>query len=142
MAKKCYYITYTNCAGVSGSQYVCSESVVYHASGGDCGGGWFESADLGYNKSNASEQLGLANVTSMSNCPGCIPGIDPNAPCDCVNGGCVPKATYGTPGKYPSLADCEAGCAKDSNCNGECVSTDEIAALQQATSNLRSRLCK
>jgi hypothetical protein len=68
-------------------------------------------------------------------------GVTPEGKCDCVNGGCVPSATYNTPGKYANLAACESGCAKDSPCTGECVSTAEIAALQQAVSTVQSRLC-
>jgi hypothetical protein len=67
--------------------------------------------------------------------------VDPNQKCDCVNGGCVPATTYNTPGKYATLAACQAGCAKDSACAGECVSAAELAALEQAANNLKSRLC-
>jgi hypothetical protein len=70
-----------------------------------------------------------------------IPPVDPNSPCDCLNGGCVPKTLYKTPGKYPSLAACQAGCAKDSACLGECVSPEQLAALQQAADLVKSKLC-
>jgi hypothetical protein len=76
-------------------------------------------------------------VSSSSDCP----PIDPAQPCDCVNGGCVPKTTYNTPGKYPSLAACQSGCAKDSACLGECVSPEQLAALQQAADLVKSKLC-
>ncbi len=70
---------------------------------------------------------------------------DPNpldlVPCDCVNGGCVPKTTYNTPGVFPSLAACQSGCAKNSNCTGECVDPSEIAALGQALNTLQSKFC-
>jgi hypothetical protein len=72
---------------------------------------------------------------------GCGDSISPNQQYDCLNGGCIPKATYNTPGVYASLAACESGCAKNSDCTGECVSAEELAALQQATDNLRSRYC-
>ena len=62
--------------------------------------------------------------------------------CDCINGGCLPAAMYSTPGKFSNLANCQSACAKDSTCTGECVSPEQIAALQQAASNVRSRLCK
>ena len=67
--------------------------------------------------------------------------IVPNQPYDCVNGGCVPKETYKTPGAFASLAACQSGCAKNSNCTGECVNPAELAALQQAASNLQSKIC-
>jgi hypothetical protein len=76
---------------------------------------------------------------------GCLPspppGLPPQTRCDCLNGVCIPKATYNTPGKYANLALCQAGCAKDSACNGECVSPEEIEALQQAAAKVRGKLC-
>lgn len=68
--------------------------------------------------------------------------IDPRNSYDCLNGGCVPTATYGTPGKYANLSACQSGCAKDSPCTGDCIPSSEMAALQQAASNLQSRICK
>jgi hypothetical protein len=141
MAKKCYYVTYTNCLGASGDAYLCAEDLEYR-SGGRCGGGYFSSADLGYNADNASEQQGTVTQVSSSNCPNCVASIEPTQPYDCLNGGCVPKTTYNTPGVYVNLAACQSGCAKNSNCTGECVSSEELAALQQAANNLKSRLCK
>jgi hypothetical protein len=68
--------------------------------------------------------------------------LDPGQKYDCVNGGCVPKSTYSTPGKYDSLAACQSACAKDSPCNGECISAAEIAALQQAANKAQANCCK
>jgi hypothetical protein len=69
-------------------------------------------------------------------------GCNGNAPgYDCINGGCVPKSTYSTPGVFSTLAACTSGCAKNSNCTGECVSAQELAALQQAAGSLQSRIC-
>jgi hypothetical protein len=70
-------------------------------------------------------------------------GCDDNAnqKCDCINGGCLPSKIYNTPGKYANLAACESGCAKDSNCDGECVSAAEISALQQAANALQNEFC-
>jgi len=68
--------------------------------------------------------------------------LDPTVAHDCINGGCIPSTTYNTPGIFANLAACQSGCAKNSNCVGECVSAAQIAALQAATSNLISRYCK
>ena len=68
-------------------------------------------------------------------------GIPPDQPFDCVNGGCIPKSIYNTPGLFPNLAACQSGCAKNSNCTGECVSAEELAALQQAANQLQSKIC-
>jgi hypothetical protein len=71
-----------------------------------------------------------------------VPPVSAAAPCDCVNGGCVPKTLYGTPGVFANLAACQGGCAKNSNCMGECVDPAEIAALKQAVNTLQSKICK
>lgn len=59
---------------------------------------------------------------------------------DCLNGGCVPSTTYNTPGLYPNLAGCQSQCG-GGNCNGECVSLAELAALQQAANRAQSNCC-
>jgi hypothetical protein len=69
-------------------------------------------------------------------------GLNPNVPCDCINGGCVPKTTYNTPGVFANLAACQSGCAKNSNCTGECVDPAEIAAHRQALNNLQAKICR
>ena len=73
---------------------------------------------------------------------GCDNSPPPDQPYDCLNGGCVPKTTYNTPGVFATLAACQSGCAKNSDCVGECVSTGELAALQQAANNLQTKFCK
>jgi hypothetical protein len=140
MAKKCYLITYTNCAGVSGSAYICAEDLVY-LPGGSCGGGYFASISNNYGATNASQVLGTVVQVSMGNCPDCSELKD-NQPYDCINGGCVPKKTYNTPGVFANLSACEAGCAKNSDCPGECVTAEDIANLKQAANNLQARHCK
>lgn len=70
-----------------------------------------------------------------------IPTVDPAMPCDCINGGCVPKNTYNTPGVFATLDACQSRCAKNSNCTGECVDPAEIAAHQQAINNLKAKIC-
>jgi hypothetical protein len=80
-------------------------------------------------------------LTLCSDC-GTPPPLTPNQPHDCVNGNCLPKVTYNTPGKYASLAACQSGCAKDSPCTGECIPSTDIAALQQAASKAQANCCK
>lgn len=70
---------------------------------------------------------------------------DPLAPTvrhDCINGTCLPKTTYGTPGRYASRAACVGACARDSDCTGECVPVAEIAALRQAANRLKTKFCR
>ena len=141
MAKKCYYITYVNCANQSGSGYVCADDLAY-VGGGSCGGGYFYSASNGFNEGNASEKSGSVTQVDCSSCEGCCSGeVSPNQAFDCLNGGCIPKSTYGTPGTFANLTACQYGCAKNSDCKGECVSAEELAALQQAASALQAKIC-
>lgn len=62
-------------------------------------------------------------------------------PCDCINGECLPQSTHNTSGAYGSVEECRAGCAQNSQCNGECVNPAEITALRQALTALQARIC-
>lgn len=147
MAKKCYFIEYVNCAGVSGSGYYCSESIVYNPTGGSCGGGWFESADLGFNVGSASEQSGSVTIVAMSFCPGCDAGAGSH---DCINGACVPKETYNTQGIFTSLTECQAVCTSN-GCSPPgsdycppgkvCITSAEWAQIEQLASLNKSKHC-
>jgi hypothetical protein len=140
MAKKCYFAQYIDCIGRPGSAYICSENL-YDAGDGHCGGPRFASSDHDYTVDNASAQQITISVVDCALCAGCNCTDLSNEKCDCLNGGCVPAATYNTPGKYANLAACESGCAKDSTCNGECVSAADLAALQQAAALVQPRIC-
>lgn len=82
--------------------------------------------------------------TTMVNCPNCgpPPPLSQNQPHDCINGNCLPKTSYNTPGIYSNLAACQSACAKNSNCTGECVPVAEIATLRSAVTALQQRICK
>lgn len=67
--------------------------------------------------------------------------VPPDQPFDCLNGGCIPKTAYGTPGFYANLASCQSGCARNSNCRGKCVSPEDMAALEQAANQLQAKIC-
>lgn len=99
--------------------------------GPEAGGGWC------FRSSDAYQITDL----SPSQCVKCQPSIPTNVQYDCLNGGCVPKTTYNTPGFYANLAACQSGCAKNSNCKGECVEAAELAQLQQAVGNIKNRIC-
>ena len=102
-----------------------------------CGYTWTSLAKNGVKHPDANNWSFSTYAFSYS---GCEP--DPNKPCDCINGGCVPATMYDTPGLFPKLADCQSGCAPDSDCEGECVSSAEILTLQQSIGNLQSKICK
>ena len=144
MAKKCWRVDWTNCDGSKNGGYYCSSTMEWITTGGHiCGTGYFLAPDLNWKASTDSELAGTFSQVSCSFCSNCcVDSISPNQKYDCINGGCVPKITYSTPGVFANLAACESGCAKNSNCTGECVSAPEIAALQQAANNLQAKNCK
>ncbi|MEH2415411.1 hypothetical protein [Nostoc sp.] len=138
MSKKCWYLTYTNCAGASGVGYVCSEDLIYVPSGGGCGGGYFVSSDLGFNAGNASELAGTVQQVSCSFCPGCC--TDPVAVTyDCINGACTKKDVYKTPGLYANLSICEEACG--TGCGGKCISNADWAQIEGLSGQLMNRNC-
>jgi hypothetical protein len=76
--KKCWRVTYLNCANVSGTEYLCATDLEYVPTGGTCGGGYFLSQDLGFNVSNASEKSGTAQQVALSFCgSACTGGQEP-----------------------------------------------------------------
>jgi hypothetical protein len=140
MAKKCWRSSGIGCDNVFRSGYFCSENLVV-VGGGVCGGVILVDAE-GRSAANPAYYSAISQAVeqvSCSNCSGCCQ--NPDVVCDCVNGGCVPATTYNTPGVYASLAACQSGCAQNSPCTGECVDPAEIAALNQAISSLRPRIC-
>ena len=141
MAKKCYKVTSLGCDDGLRVGYYCLDGLSI-TGGGVCGGGQFVPVPYFGDSTSNSTKSGSFVIVSCSKCSGCCTdAINPDQACDCVNGGCVPKATYNTPGAFATLAACQSGCAKNSNCAGECVDPAELAALQQAASNLQSKIC-
>ncbi|MEH1981410.1 MAG: hypothetical protein V7L27_19440 [Nostoc sp.] len=59
---------------------------------------------------------------------------------DCVNGACVPKALYSTPGLYENLSACEVVCGTG-GCSGTCVSNSDWAQIEGLSGQLRNRNC-
>jgi hypothetical protein len=140
MSKKCWRIDYLNCADVVGTGYECEEDISIVSSQNACGPVALRATSGKFTDGNSTCKSLSVNVVDCSNCPNCC-GVSVQK-CDCLNGGCISQQTYNTPGKYASLEDCQARCAKDSNCDGECVSAAEIAALQQTANLVRNKLCR
>jgi hypothetical protein len=136
--KKCWYITYTNCIGQTGTDYLCSKDLSYIPTGGSCGGGYFYSVDLGFNASNASEIAGTVQQVSCNFCSNCCTD-SPNSTYDCINAACVSKNTYNTPGIYNSLAECEQACG--TGCSGKCISNSDWAQIEGLANQLKNKNC-
>lgn len=109
--------------------------------------------DLGYNGSsnkvysvycNGSQGLltlgtyypGSISITirsSSNSCPATPTGYD------CINGTCIPKATFNTPGFYKNLSECETACG--TGCSGKCISNAEWAQIESLSNQLKNRNC-
>ena len=59
---------------------------------------------------------------------------------DCVNGACVKKTKFSTPGFYKSLSDCETACG--TGCSGKCLSNADWNQIKGLANKLKSRNCK
>jgi hypothetical protein len=129
MGNKCYHLLNKGCNGGDYEFFVCAASLETQE-GGDCGGVKFF-VNGQYTGSAKSTTIEIVNCQQCAGCS-CDQTVDPNAPCDCLNGGCVPASTYGTPGAYASYTDCIYGCAKNADCKGVCISANELANLQRA----------
>jgi hypothetical protein len=146
------------CIGVQGQKYGESGAIAHAICSAGLtiipGGGVTQSWDLvqdaegrsagnvqGWSYAEASFILPGGKAGLCGYCPGCCndDGTRPDS-YDSVSGECVKADTHGTPGKYASLAECEA--ANKGKCDGECVSTDDLAALQQAADRVKSKFCK
>jgi hypothetical protein len=67
------------------------------------------------------------------------PDEPPQEKYDCINGSCIPKTTYNTPGLYQSLSACEIACG--TGCSGKCISNSDWAQIEGLSSQLRNKSC-
>ena len=58
---------------------------------------------------------------------------------DCINGACVKKEVYSTPGIYQGIEECEVACG--SGCSGKCLSNSEWSKINSLASQLKSKNC-
>lgn len=130
----------------------CVSSAAYRSSGNTLNGGpWLDCPQLGWNAGSAAVSKGRVTAIS-SECVDCNrntpagfvepgAGVSPDQRFDCINGNCLPSVTYNTPGFYANQSACQSGCAKNSNCNGECVSAADMARLNQVVAQVRGKYC-
>lgn len=58
---------------------------------------------------------------------------------DCLNGICVEKKAYNTPGIFKSLSECETACG--TGCSGQCIPNDEWNKIQSLANQLKNKNC-
>ncbi len=74
----------------------------------------------------------------FGNCNEC-PNIPPEDPYDCINGACIKKSVYNTPGIYATLSACEVSCGI--GCSGKCISNSDWAQIEGLSNKLKSTNC-
>ena len=90
----------------------------------------------GIQQTNYSAAIDVSEDPTNPNCP-----VDPHPDIahDCINGACLPKTTYGTPGIYRSLSECEVVCG--TGCSGHCISNVDWAEIEDLSKQLKNRNC-
>ena len=77
--------------------------------------------------------------TFTKNDPNCT-SVQPGSAYDCINGACISKTTYNTPGFYATLSACQVVCG-GKGCSGTCVSSSDWAQIEGLSGQLRNRNC-
>lgn len=67
------------------------------------------------------------------------PDTPPPIQYDCVNGACLPKTTFNTPGIYATLSECEINCG--TGCSGKCLSNEDWAQIEGLAAQLKNKNC-
>jgi hypothetical protein len=92
---------------------------------------------VGFIKSSTCHNLQFKSYTNS--CPP-TPPDDSLLPHDCINGACIKKSVYSTPGLYPSLSACQVACGSK-GCSGQCVSSADWAQIEGLSNQLKNRNC-
>lgn len=58
---------------------------------------------------------------------------------DCINGSCLEKSKFGTPGIYESQADCEQNCGR--GCGGVCISNADWGKIGNLAAMIKNKDC-
>lgn len=58
---------------------------------------------------------------------------------DCINGACTANTTYGTPGIYQTLSECETACG--TGCSGKCISNSDWSQIEGLANQLKQSNC-
>jgi hypothetical protein len=133
--------------------FACGTDASYQAGNGgqllyldgvNLGGGDFVYRNGTTSISVVAEASPTAGFQTYGNCDSCGAVFY-----DCINGECIPKTTYNTPGHYETLAACQAECGTCENqCNPPnicvppnhcpdgyvCIGADEFALIKRELS--------
>ena len=81
----------------------------------------------------------ITQVSGPGECTSADPPPPPSSRWDCINGSCLVKSQYGTPGIYESLSACEQNCGP--GCGGVCVSNADWAKISSLASQIKNKDC-
>ncbi|MEH2263818.1 hypothetical protein [Nostoc sp.] len=148
MANKCFLLLFTACNDVKGHSYYCVETV--GTAPGSCN---IVQVINGVNTGIGAKELNFIQVAYAGAAP--IPAgyetrydsgyygsaCDMPVPVkyDCINGACIAKDKYNTPGLYANLSACEEACG--TGCNGKCISNSDWAQIEGLASQLKNHEC-
>ena len=135
--------------------YACGNSASYQPSGGINNSAWLVVDGVIQNGTSYMYWSGgpyirgieqVPGITSTAgsvtgSCNGCE-GPSPPSPSlryDCINGSCLNKTQYGTPGIYGSISDCEKNCGP--GCGGVCISNADWTAIASLASQVKNKVC-
>ena len=115
-------------------------SLVITATGLACGGYSFNVVDgntgaIAYSSTSPAKNVHLSIVDNDTG----NEYVPPTEKYDCINGACVKKTVYKTPGIYSSLSECETACG--TGCSGKCISNSEWAQIEGLSNQLKNRNC-
>jgi hypothetical protein len=140
---KCWLLLFENCAGVKGHGYLSADTV--GTAPGSCGvvliinganTGIGERSAQWFDVSTTGHEIPPEYGTNYGN--SCTPAPTPIKH-DCINGACLPKATYNTPGIYNSLSECQTACG--TGCSGQCISNSDWAQIEGLADKLKQKNC-
>lgn len=142
MTKKCYNVSGQQPGQVAFSVNQCWASIrVETRAPGPNGGTLYyitQATEGGPEIVSGDCEIALFTEVGCESCPGCCV-IEKY---DCINGSCTLSTVFNTPGVFDSLAKCVSGCATNSECDGECASLAQLAALNSAADIVGSKFCK
>ncbi|MBH8575784.1 hypothetical protein I8752_22825 [Nostocaceae cyanobacterium CENA369] len=161
MTTKCWRFSGKGFDNNSYEFFACGEVAEFRSAGN--GGVWLfvDGSNVGgngyyYQPSTATvnavaDETPTSGYTSSGSCATCRADKY-----DCLNGQCIPKTTYNTPGLYNSLEDCQAVCANGGACaegkkcvdpttfcpDGHvCIEQGEYNSIQGLVDKIKSEVC-
>lgn len=143
MANKCWLLRANPFSGSSYTWKACGETSSLKPRPGTIRNGVYWELD-GVDMFDGSEVRNTSTIEIVADdypadygsCTDCTPAA---VIYDCINGACIDADTYGTPGIYASLEECEIACG--TGCSGKCISNSDWAQIEGLINQLKQKNC-